>query len=98
MSLVSCRDYTEQTCILTPGDHPFVKHEAAVYYRVIRRDPKGRLDSLCRSGELDMQAPMPPDVLARIRGGMLQSPMVSQELHDLLVCQGLQDDQFGGNP
>lgn len=92
VSLVSCSPYTEQTCILNPGDHPFIKHGTAVYYRAVQTYSIGRIRNIIASDDVDSLAPMEPDVLARIRGGALQSPTVSQEICDLLIRQGLEDD------
>jgi len=92
VSLVSCKPYIERTCILNRGDHPFVKHETAVYYRALQTYSIGRIENIIGSDQVDTLAPMRPAVLARIRGGALHSPMVPQEIHDLLIRQGLPDD------
>jgi hypothetical protein len=89
VSLVTYRPSIESTCLLHPGDHDFIRHKTAVYYRAVRMHRRGQLVGLARRGELDMREPMPPDVLDRIRVGAFASDNVRGEIRKVLADQGL---------
>lgn len=68
----------DPTCILIPGDHPFITHESFVYYRDLREDiPAQRLIDGVKKGEFTGKEPMKSNVLERVLAGVKTSPFAA---------------------
>jgi len=82
---------SDSTCVLLPGDHPFVKHASVVYYEGARRVPSAAVEAALAAGATSFVFESRPrcsvPLLTRIRAGFLESPAVTQELKD--VCRRL---------
>ena len=69
----------DATCLLAPGDHPFVTRTSFVYYRNARIEPESHVLQLTQLGLFKSHEPMPADVLLRIKAGLYQSPHTKRE-------------------
>lgn len=63
----------DATCILYPGDHPFVKHESFVVYQRSRIEDANKVLKGVKDGKLIPQVPMDSSVFARICQGLENS-------------------------
>jgi hypothetical protein len=72
--LTTCRPHSDRTCILTPGDHPFVRWETAVAYNETIRITAERLVHALQNGSASAHQPMDAAVLETIRQGYFISP------------------------
>jgi len=91
VSLTSHDLWKDPACVLSLGDHPFIRHETSVYYAKARFVSRGRLDHLVEVGDVIPNTPMEPEVLARIRRGAGDSDFIKEGFHKALVAQALVD-------
>jgi len=95
--MVSTRgDGKEECCILRVGDHPFLRHDSVVVYRIPPAElvSQTQLDLWKADGRLTQnrnQAPVDEAVLVRIRKGYRQSRYCTDRVYQLLFRQGLVD-------
>jgi hypothetical protein len=85
---LSYQEYTEQTCILESGDHPFVKHKTCVDYAGAGLVTDARLEELKSRGRLKLKANLSPLILAKIREAVPRSRL-PLECEKVLEDQGL---------
>jgi hypothetical protein len=71
--LTTDRGYTDQTCILNVGDHPFIRHATSVDYRVCSQWRAARIQEYVATGIAKPRAPMDAAVLERIRAGFFKA-------------------------
>jgi hypothetical protein len=64
----------DATCRLSPGSHPFIRHDSYVEYRYARLEECNALLRGVRDGKLIPHSPMSEPIFARIADGMLRSP------------------------
>jgi hypothetical protein len=86
------RAYSDRTCILEPGDHPFVRHPTSVAYRDVLRWTDSRLTQLIADGIAKPRQPLSPAVLERIRSGFFASAHTPHALVQMAI------DEFGATP
>jgi hypothetical protein len=77
------RAYTDDTCVIQPGDHPFVKNETIVRYDQAYVCPAANLASLERIIIRKLE-PLSGELLARILRGALSSPQTSDKIKKLI--------------
>ncbi len=77
----------DPTCVLEPGDHPFITHRSYVFYKEARCPSLVRLAALRQSGGMTPQPPFRPEVFNRIRAGALESPHSSMDMKISLQTQ-----------
>lgn len=87
-SLIVChfstrRRRSDATCVVTPGEHPFVDRETIVRYDQAHICPAERLENLRRVITRNME-PLPPELLARIRQGAIDSPQTPDFIKNCL--------------
>lgn len=70
----------DPTCILYPGDHPFVKRESFVLYARARIEEAEKLLRGVKEGKLVAHDPMNSDVFARICKGVEESRFTSAKV------------------
>lgn len=63
----------DPSCILYPGDHPFVKRESFVVYRSARIEAADKVLRGVKDGQLVAQQPMNSAIFARICKGLEES-------------------------
>jgi mRNA-degrading endonuclease toxin of MazEF toxin-antitoxin module len=64
----------ERTCVLQPGDHPFVKHASCIPFASAKSATVKQLELLDARGLIHRRSPVSPAVLAAIRAGGQVSP------------------------
>lgn len=72
--LRSARTYTDSTLVLDVGDHPFIRHPSAVDYATARWFTAAEVRAAFKSGRCHLNADMSPELLKRVRAGLLVSP------------------------
>jgi hypothetical protein len=72
--LTTLRPHSDRTCIIRPGEHPFVQHDTCAAYNETRRLTAGRLEELIRERQAVSKQPVSPELLERLREGLLASP------------------------
>jgi|GEM_PF-621729 len=84
---------SDDTVVLLPGDHPFIRHPTAVNYRQAR---PASVELLKKEIDIDAaraDAPFDPEVLKRIQDGVLQSRFTPRNIKKLFVrAMGLSTD------
>ena len=88
VNLTTDQAWKDRSCVLHPGEHPYIKHQTLVYYRETARVPPERM-AVLESGHLRMDAKIAPRVLARIRMGAAASIFTPTGCVDVLRTQGL---------
>lgn len=63
----------DPTCVLYPGDHPFIKRESFVFYARTRIEETDPLLRGVKDGKLVAQDPMESGIFARICKGLEES-------------------------
>ena len=89
VNLTSWREDTDQSCILQPGDHPYVEHKTCVHYPGSKIVAQRDLDRLLATGKIVSHIPVGPALLDRIREGAIRSPRMSFDHAEILFDQGL---------
>ena len=91
VNISSCKGaYTEDsTCILEPGDHPFVKRASFVYFAKARCPSVAQLEAGFQKELFRFLEKATPELLERIRRGALSSPFMARKYKDLLKEQDL---------
>jgi hypothetical protein len=69
----------DSTCILKPGEHPFIKHESYVYYAKARIEPAEALLRGVKSGQLVPHHIMDEAIVERICSGLQKSPHTAKK-------------------
>jgi CMP-2-keto-3-deoxyoctulosonic acid synthetase len=64
----------DQSCVLSVGDHPFIKWESVMNYADAFMTNEALLRTALRSGLAEPDAAVTPQVLAKIRKGAVASP------------------------
>ncbi|MEX2120191.1 MAG: hypothetical protein WD847_11405 [Pirellulales bacterium] len=64
----------DDSCILDPGDHPWVRHKTSVRYRDARVASERDLDKLVKKRKLKPQNPVSNETLGKILAGAQMSP------------------------
>jgi hypothetical protein len=83
--LTTLRSYSDRSCILDTGDHPFVRHPTSVAYRDVLRWTDARLAQLIADGIAKPRHPLDPAVLERIRAGFFASAHTPHALVHMAV-------------
>ena len=80
--VVTERGHTDKTCILDVGDHPFIRHRSSVDYGSAKFVPLSRLETHITSGVATQAEDIAPEVLGRVRAGLLQSSRTIHAIAD----------------
>ncbi len=78
--------------LLSPGEHPFVRHETCVFYRAAHFSSEHKLDEHRASGVLDLRAPLTGDLLTRIQDGALRSPLANEAVRHAITSDRSRGD------
>jgi hypothetical protein len=78
----SAKKFTDETVVLEPGDHAFVKHQSSVHYSSARWFDINAIDNAMRSGRCHLRENMTPELLSRVRNGLLKSPFTVHAVSD----------------
>ena len=82
VNLTTRRTGSDETVILRPGDHPFVKHPTIVNYGDADFAIAGKLTNAVSRGVAWSHSPVNQDVLSRIQNGVQQSRHTPRELKE----------------
>lgn len=74
----------DDSCLLGPGDHPFIDHDSYVDYRFTRLEPVDHLQGLVLEGIFIVKEPCSPELIKRIIQGALKSRRIPREFKLLL--------------
>jgi hypothetical protein len=74
--------FTDDTLVLLPGDHPFIKHESSVHYSSAQRFRIDLLEDAIARGRCHPRDPMSRTLLHRVRAGLLASPYTVHAVRD----------------
>ncbi len=91
VNLTSLRPGSETTCLLTRGDHPFIRHKSCVNYRDSRLVDRRKLEDAFERRLLLRRRRMSARLLRRIRAGAAASPRIPLANLQILRDQGLVD-------
>lgn len=88
VNLTTWKPYHDQACVLTGGEHPWVKHKTCVNYREARIASDEDLETLKAHQLLIPQQPFSQELLELLRSRVMDSRM-PEEAADILMTQGL---------
>jgi hypothetical protein len=74
----------ETTCIVQPGEHPFINHDSYVRYGSARKVKADILAEAVHKGLLKLHQPAGKAFLEKVRAGAKASPLLAMELRALL--------------
>lgn len=74
----------DTTCLLHPGDHPFIDHESYIDYRQCRTDPFRHLGDCIQSGYFQRKEDASDELIERIAQGVYLSKHVRPRIRGLL--------------
>ena len=75
----------DDTCVLSPGCHPFVKDESYVLFRSARIERVSHVNQLVKQGLFKPQAAFAPNLLGFIKAGLRSSPFATPEFRNLPI-------------
>lgn len=70
-------DLCDATCVLEPGEHPFIIIKSYVLYRKTRIEPSSAIIKGVEAGNLIPREPFDDSPFARVCTGVLESPQTS---------------------
>jgi hypothetical protein len=80
------KTFTDETCILEVGDHPFVEHRSCVHYSTAQRFQVAAIMKRASDGHCDLRTDMSKKLLARVRLGLRESAFTINAVRD--YCAG----------
>ena len=92
VNFTSWREDKDQSCIVEPSEHPYVKKRTIVNYAKAKHLPVVRLAKLIASGQIKAHTPLSETLLTRIRKGAGQSKQMELGHWQILAEQGLVPD------
>lgn len=90
VSFTTLEPYKDQTCVIHPGEHPFVQHPTCVMYSDTRRITREKLETAFATRAAVPQEPVSPALLTRLRAGLFASRYSPHAMIDLARTE------FGG--
>ena len=85
VGIESVHKRSDRTTILHPNEHPFIKRDSAIAYRLADVYSLKWLQEKIESGNADKKEPMPLDVLKRICDGLLSSDQTRQRVREFYI-------------
>ena len=73
VTVTTRRRHSETLVTLNVGDHPFIKWASGIAYSYARIRTVDEIENAIRSGRAKTREPVSPDLLKRIRAGLLDS-------------------------
>jgi hypothetical protein len=73
VSVTTLRSWRDQTMILQPGDHPYVRHPSVIFYKFAMESNAGTLQQWIDTGRADPQAACSAELLKLIQQGITAS-------------------------
>ncbi|WP_037243959.1 hypothetical protein [Rhodopirellula baltica] len=75
------------TCVLNPGDHPFVNRRSYVVFKLAMMRTNAQLEKMVGGGGYEIQTPVTPEVLEKIREAALASDDIPMDMAQILQSQ-----------
>jgi hypothetical protein len=92
VSLTTWETYKDDSCLLFPCDHSFVKHDTCVRYDGVPYTPSiTQVEKLLSNGKLRKREPINSEVLRRILEGAAETRFIPNRLATILTEQELID-------
>ncbi|MFC4789288.1 MULTISPECIES: hypothetical protein [Giesbergeria] len=79
--------FVDDSCLLKPGDHPFIRHDSFIDYRFTRLEQAEHVEARVAEGVFDVKESCSPDLIRRIIEGALKSPRIPREYKMILKNQ-----------
>ena len=79
----------DPSCILNPGEHPFVEHPTCLRYDMARIVTDADLERYVSSNTIKVRDPVSKVVLSRIRQGAATTEQIPFRCKQVLIEQGL---------
>jgi hypothetical protein len=90
VNLTTQKKDSETTCVISPGEHPFVKHSTVVNYQDACECPvnsiEGALGKLT-STHIEAREPLSAEILKRVKLGALASPAIKRRYKAIIKEQ-----------
>ena len=80
VNLTKQKNGADQTCVLQPGDHEFVKTETIVHYGDARLAPAEPLRTIAKMPGYDFHEDCSHQLLERVRKGLFDSPYTPKKI------------------
>jgi hypothetical protein len=80
VSIATLRGNCDQTVVLQPGDHPFIRHPSVVFFADARIVDARRLDQAIAAGKCERHQPCSSELLAEVCKGIITSPHTPQKV------------------
>lgn len=74
----------DPACVIKAGEHPFVTHDSYVYYRDPRIESVAHVQAMVDQAVWQSKEPCSPELLERIRTGLMSSTRVPRYIKKLL--------------
>lgn len=74
----------DDSCVLGPGDHPFLQHESYVLYSKARLDPVEHLEARVQEGIFTEKEACTPELIKKIIQGALKTRRIPLDYKRLL--------------
>lgn len=87
--IVTHKKWSDDTVILQPGDHPFVRHESSVNYSTACERKVDLILRQMHRNRCELRETLDGEILARVQQGLLDSPRTVNAIRAL--CQNLFD-------
>ena len=88
VSVATAHPLCDRTCLLYPGDHPFIRKESYVAYRYMKVvNAQNLIDGVCSRSYVRMSR-MDEGVMARILRGVCSSRHTSRKFKEMFECEG----------
>ncbi len=84
--------YKDKSCLLNPGDHPWINHPTCVSYRDGRVVSEEILDAASNNGLVTTEPAISDEILDRILQGAEQTEELPNKCRAILARQGLIED------
>ena len=84
VNATSLAEGMEETCVLRPGDHAFIKHDSCIHFAAAKSATIKQLETLEARGLIHRRPPVSPTLLAKIRAGAQISPNLPKKYLSLL--------------
>jgi hypothetical protein len=92
-NFTSQKEGCDASCLVGPGEHPWITHDSAVMYPEARLSPSSMLQTAERRQLLRRQPELSRDLLKRIRDGALKSPHTEHGIRSLIL-----NERASGSP
>lgn len=85
VGIESINKRSDLTVILKPGDHPFIKHESAITYRMASIRSLSWLEGFTNRKLASRKEPFTEEIIERVCKGFLRSPQTPNDVKDFFL-------------